>query len=154
MSAKQGAVLAAGLLGAMAWSVGAQGAPGAKAACERFAEILASLSYDALERFPGSVADPIAGVERPGCRIELRGHFAPSGVDQDPLVLLSPEAPLLGGWSYDHRYAADGPDGTAFVLRRDRVLCLVTGSWDGGDDSIPDDQPEDWYEISVDCAAD
>ncbi|MDH3475946.1 MAG: hypothetical protein OEM59_19885, partial [Rhodospirillales bacterium] len=61
---------------------------------------------------------------------------------------------LLGGWSYDHRYAADGPDGTAFVLRRDRVLCLVTGSWDGGDDSDPDDQPEDWYEISVDCAAD
>jgi hypothetical protein len=157
MRAKQGTVLAAGLLGAMLWSAGVQAAPGAKAACERFAEILAQMPYNALERFPGTVPDPLTGIERAGCRIELQGSFEPSGGAQHPLALLTPEEPSLSGWSFDQRYAADGPDGTAFALRRDRVLCLVTGSWDGGDDSDPDDQPEDWpgdwYEISVGCAA-
>jgi hypothetical protein len=154
MRANQGFILAAGLLGAQLLSAGAQGAPGAKAACERIAEILAQLPFGALERFPGSVPNPLTGIVRAGCRLELRGNFDPTGGAQHPLAQLTPEGSLFSGWSFDHRYAADGPDGTAFALRRDRVLCLVTGSWDGGNGSNPDDQPEDWYEISVGCTTD
>jgi hypothetical protein len=154
MTATPGFTLAVSLLGAMLWSAGAQGATGAKTGCERFAEILARLPFSSLERFPGTVSDPVTGVVRAGCRLELRGTFDRTGGTLHPLSQLTPEGSSLSGWSYDHRYAADGPDGTAFALRRDRVLCLVSGSWDGGDDGDPDAQPGDWYQISVGCTTD
>ena len=41
---------------------------------------------------------------------------------------------------------------TSFAFRRDDVVCVVRGEWDGGDDSDPKSQPGDWYRVTVICA--
>lgn len=56
------------------------------------------------------------------------------------------------GWEELLDYSADGPDGTSFAFRRDDVVCVVRGEWDGGDDSDPKSQPGDWYRVTVICA--
>ena len=55
------------------------------------------------------------------------------------------------GWSMHHGYAADGPDGSAMGFVKGRYLCVVQGSWDGGDDSDPTYVPEIGCEMIVTC---
>lgn len=54
------------------------------------------------------------------------------------------------GWKADQE--ADGPDGTSYRISRRNVFCLVSGSWDGGDDSDPNDVPSPLFLITARCA--
>lgn len=55
------------------------------------------------------------------------------------------------GWSMHHGYTADGPDGSAMGFVKGPYLCVVQGSWDGGDDSDPTYEPEIGCEMIVTC---
>jgi hypothetical protein len=55
------------------------------------------------------------------------------------------------GWSMHHGYTADGPDGSAMGFVKNRYLCVVEGSWDGGDDSDPAYVPAIGCEMTVTC---
>ena len=57
----------------------------------------------------------------------------------------------LRGWSMHHGYTADGPDGSALGFVKSRFLCVVEGSWDGGDDSDPTYVPAIGCEMTVTC---
>jgi len=99
-----------------------------------------------------SVTDPVTGHRRRGCWLGLetvRTEFADGPSPEERL-----RAGLTAlGWREDPRYAADGPDGTAFALRRGREVCFVEASWDGGDDSDPTYVPSTRYALTVRCAA-
>ena len=55
------------------------------------------------------------------------------------------------GWVYAP-YSADGPDGTVFGYTDFHRVCVVRGSWDGGDDSDTTIVPAPGYELTVMCA--
>ena len=55
------------------------------------------------------------------------------------------------GWAMHHGYSADGPDGSAMGFVKAQYLCVVQGSWDGGDDSDPTYEPEIGCEMIVTC---
>jgi hypothetical protein len=55
------------------------------------------------------------------------------------------------GWSMHHGYTAAGPDGSAMGFVKNRYLCVVEGSWDGGDDSDPAYVPAVGCEMTVTC---
>jgi hypothetical protein len=55
------------------------------------------------------------------------------------------------GWSAHHGYTANGPDGSAMGFVNERYLCVVEGSWDGGDDSDPGYVPAIGCEMTVTC---
>lgn len=59
-------------------------------------------------------------------------------------------AAAKAGWKADQE--ADGPDGTSYRISRRNVFCLVSGSWDGGDDSDPNDVPSSLFVITARCA--
>jgi len=71
------------------------------------------------------------------------GGTDPTGLLRDGLA--------ARGWREDLRYAADGPDGTSFALRHNGTLCMISASWDGGDDSDPTYTPSDEYELTIGC---
>ena len=54
------------------------------------------------------------------------------------------------GWKADRE--ADGPDGTSYRISRRDVFCLVSGAWDGGDDSDPKAVPSPLFLITARCA--
>lgn len=96
-------------------------------------------------------------VEPTGCRISGEGSFAALHGEGpvDRLLNLGPKH----GWRMDNRVAADGPDGSTAAMRRRDVLCVITGSWEGHDDSVPDTVPpkaqeDQSFEIVVECARD
>lgn len=69
------------------------------------------------------------------------------------------EAPMqpLEQWFTSHRwvyapYSADGPDGSVFGYTDFHRVCVVRGSWDGGDDSDTTYVPARGYELAVMCA--
>ena len=55
------------------------------------------------------------------------------------------------GFSTHHGYSADGPDGSVMGYVTSRHLCVVEGSWDGGDDSDPTYVPAIGCEMTVTC---
>ena len=59
-------------------------------------------------------------------------------------------AAAKAGWKADQE--ADGPDGTSYRITRRNVFCLVSGAWDGGDDSEPKDVPSPLFLITARCA--
>ena len=61
-------------------------------------------------------------------------------------------APLeAAGWAEDAAYSADGPDGTVFAYVCREALCVVQGSWDGGDGSDSTYVPEPGESIELLC---
>ena len=61
-------------------------------------------------------------------------------------------APLeAAGWAEDAAYSADGPDGTVFAYVCREALCVVQGSWDGGDGSDSTYMPEPGESIELLC---
>ena len=106
--------------------------------------------------------DSAHGIRGSGCRLKAEGSF-----DSLPNPAAGPVAALdqafrRHGWRGDLRYDSDGPDGSNLGLRKLDMLCLVRGSWNGGDDEeISEDsappQPapgESRYEASVECGRD
>jgi len=96
------------------------------------------------------VRDHRFGRMAPGCLLRLTGRMSAFHDASPPDEILRQVLPDQG-WQEDLRYAADGPDGTAFALRRDGVLCMISAAWDGGDDSDPVHVPEERYELTIAC---
>ena len=85
--------------------------------------------------------------ERTGCRVF--GH-----ADEDRMV--SPvdrmlEALQQEDWQPLWAYGADGPDGSLMGMSVGPVLCLLRGSWDGGDDSDTTYVPVPGYDLEITC---
>lgn len=85
---------------------------------------------------------------RRGCGVQLSDTTDTTGAPMQPI-----EQWLTGhGWVYAH-YSADGPDGEVFGYAGHGRLCVVRGSWDGGDDSDTTVVPRPGYDLSIACAA-
>jgi hypothetical protein len=83
--------------------------------------------------------------QRRGCLV-----FASDTAGSAP-VEVAVEALLDLGWSEDGRLIADGPDGAMRGLRRDDLLCVLVGSWDGGNDSDSTYVPAPGYSLHLAC---
>ena len=124
-----------------------------------------------LEEFRDSVLSMVHGTIAPGdtsvhVRVEptefhywyvpdsASGYAVHALVTRDSTSCLLSEmerALAVRGWSMHHGYTADGPDGSAMGFVKSRYLCVVEGSWDGGDDSDPTYVPDKGCEMIVTC---
>lgn len=120
--------------------------------CQQVADVLRTTPGTRTEIRQGEFRDELQNILRPGCRVILRGSLAALGEKSMPIeVLRSKDLPVFKNWADDYSYGADGPDGTMFAFRGKNTLCVITGRWDGGDDSDPKYFPADWYEIKITC---
>ncbi len=102
-----------------------------------------------VESSEGLVEDHLTGRRYPGVQVKITGTASAFG-DESLDAIIRRE--LVGrGWEEDLRYAADGPDGSAFALRHGASLWLFRAAWDGGDDADPVYVPTDRYEMTVVC---
>jgi hypothetical protein len=122
--------------------------------CEAAAGALRRVPGVRVTRSQGTFEDEVARRRLTGCRVTATGRFRAFRRDQPAPTDRVAEALGARGLARDHRYDADGPDGTAFAFRGGGVICLVQGRWDGGDDSDPSYRPDDRYEVTVGCASD
>lgn len=126
----------------------AQAASDNDAVCNSIAAILRDV--------PGSAVE--ISNKGDGCVVSMKGSWSAIEDGLFPPNLLDPDsegsALKKDGWDHDIGHDADGPDGTVFAIRKGNVICIVTGSWDGGDDSDPSYVPDDGYDITVECEAD
>jgi hypothetical protein len=121
-----------------------------KSACDTAMSILSKTSGLKTKRSNGVFNDETFRSPIPGCRIQIAGSFkkaANSGAAADNLHT----GLMSRGWSEIVEFSADGPDGTSFAFQRDGVACFARGSWDGGDDSAPDQPVDDAYKLVVIC---
>jgi hypothetical protein len=123
-----------------------------RTSCDTVAALVPGLPGIRIQRSNGVVHDDRMGREHYGCRVTVIGSTVAFRNATSPDEVLRKK---LGtrGWQEDLRYAADGPDGTAYALRSHSVLCLFRGRWDGGDDSDPTYVPDDRYVLIVACMA-
>ena len=130
--------------------------PGASAElvenCDLLAEVMTGIPGSSLTRSMGSFEDDIGGSSREGCLVKIEGSFKALGTGEtaDRRISLFAES---RGWLCDGSHSADGPDGTVFAYWTPTAWCLVTGRWDGGDDSNPNNVPGSGYGVTVGCAA-
>jgi len=61
------------------------------------------------------------------------------------------QALASAGWVEQSGYSADGPDGTLMGRATRQYLCVIEGSWDGGDDSDTTYVPAPGCEVTVTC---
>jgi hypothetical protein len=132
-----------------------------RATCDSAAALVhEALGLD-IQREDGDYLDSAHGARRSGCRIKAAGSFG-SLQDQNGPVAALEKGFTRQGWRGDLRYESDGPDGSNIGLRKLEMLCLVRGSWDGGDDEeISEDTApaqsspaESRYEATVECGRD
>lgn len=85
--------------------------------------------------------DPIEGVSGSGREITVTG----TGVDFESFSAVAATLRQIlidQGWTEDSQYQADGPTGTAFGVRQDNALALVSVSWEPSPDAnCPKDEP-------------
>jgi hypothetical protein len=132
--------------------------PAVSVTCDSAATLIKSeLSLDA-ERREGEFRDSQFGEARSGCRFTARGSFKTLPKDSFGPVDLLDKAFIRHDWRHDLRHSADGPDGSDIGVRKRYMLCLVTGSWDGGDDSDTITKTpapaDDVFQLVVECARD
>ena len=85
--------------------------------------------------------------------ITIEGSFKSFKEGQTPDRILL-EKLREQGWKEDLASMADGPDGTAFALRKNPVLCMFQASWDGGDCTDTTYIPDDRYALNIRCMLD
>ena len=124
--------------------------PAVRAACERVNVLVSGTPGAMVETYGGAVADEMLGRSTSGCTIVISGSWRELGTGRSPADLIF-ESLSAEGWRQEVEYAADGPDGTMFGLSKDRVLCIVRGDWDGGDDADSTYVPSDVYQVIVRC---
>ena len=128
-----------------------------RAVCDSATNLVKATLHLAVQRQDGEFNDSQRGTRRLGCRLTGEGSFATLANPSGPVAALE-KGFTDHGWRGDIRYMADGPDGSAIGLRRLDMLCLVTGSWDGGDDSEDDPEPaavaDPRYQATIECARD
>lgn len=134
-----------------------------KAACD-VAEQAINRAIGTAKRRDGTFKDMFGNTQRTGCRMILDGPA--TSRDTTPTVATVETALRARGWSDDVRFEADGPDGQDIGMRSRGVLCIISASWDGGDDSEPDsaavtnpptaaaDSAKNAYDMTVDCFSD
>lgn len=88
-----------------------------------------------------------AGPVEPACRVAWSSSDSTSA----PLGDVYSRAKTAGWTERDHLLMADGPDGSVLAFSRRDVACLVSGSWDGGDDSDSTYVPSRGFEIAASC---
>lgn len=87
------------------------------------------------------------GTEEFGCRVAWRNDEA-QGAPLNDVV----DRAIAAGWAErGHLLLADGPDGSIEAFSRGSVACLISGSWDGGDDSDSTYVPSPGFEIAASC---
>ena len=132
--------------------------------CELVHKKLSSGPYDQLKRSTERFSSD--GKSYLGCVINLTGKNDKTTATQNPDTLLGNSLlycpngkPQSGqrhtelnenGWCGDQH--SGGPDGTGFRAFKENVFCLVSASWDGGDDSDPKYVPSPHIAITVKCA--
>jgi hypothetical protein len=90
---------------------------------------------------------PAGRRERIGCRV-----FGQTGEDRGAApVDVMLDALQVEGWQPLWAYGADGPDGSLMGLTVGPALCLLRGSWDGGDDSDTTYVPAPGYALEITC---
>jgi hypothetical protein len=126
-------------------------------ACNAFNSILQKTDGVVIVLHDTELKDVSFNEGKKGCIVKLYGKWSQLMDNLNPTDIIRPDSgsSSLGvqGWSFDHNYAADGKDGTVFGIRKDSVLCIVRGHWDGGDDSNPAYIRADEYNVFVSCAS-
>ena len=149
MTLRRGAQIRAALLAAGVGAIAACAQRDALAvqarisACDSISKSLAVGKRSVRTLFSNSMlTDPLddATPWRRGCALSLVDSIATPGIQ--PRVDALNQWFDARKWTPVLRYSADGPDGTSFAFRREAVLCVVRGQWDGGDDAdstyVPD----------------
>jgi hypothetical protein len=124
--------------------------PQVLAACASISTLLSEGPVDSLHRSNTIVEDERTRRKDDGCRVQLVATTTAFANQDSPDQRVRAVLPTLG-WEEDWHYAADGPDGTAFALRKEAILCLVRASWDGGDIVDPTYVPGPQYELVIRC---
>jgi len=86
--------------------------------------------------------------ERQGCMV-----FASDSIGTVPVDSVMGALEDLG-WVRDLQLVADGADGTMQGIRRDDLLCVLVGEWDGGDDADSSYVPSPGYRMRMGCFRD
>lgn len=127
--------------------------------CDRVHERVGMVLRIPVERIDGAYHGYWRDAEEHGCQIRGAGRFSALDSDMGPVGLLMQDLQEQG-WEPALDYSADGPDGSVAGVSRNGVLCLLIGSWDGGEDGIlpdtlpaPPDPLPDTYEIRIECIA-
>lgn len=126
------------------------------AACHEFEAILVA-SANAHGRPAAEVGAPrdtamafgetYRGTVEPGCRVAWRNDEAQGAPLNDVT-----ERAMAAGWAERSKLLlADGPDGSLEALSRGNIACVISGSWDGGDDSDSTYVPSPGFEIAASC---
>ena len=89
------------------------------------------------------VQDPRGDTRWRGCRVALDMPRADVADSNAPDHRVRRGLAVLG-WRELLNYAADGPNGTAFALRKEGVVCFIRASWG--------DRPTSTYTLSASCA--
>ena len=146
--------MASWLLGALALPVhpaSATAADAATAACHHILRQLSTFEGSLYRSGPETFED--AGKIYRGCAVTVVGdrRKVPGGSPPADAPYPKPDsAATAAGWKADRE--ADGPDGTSYRLSRGDVFCLISGWWDGGDDSNPKASPSPLFLITARCA--
>lgn len=122
------------------------------AACQGIAALAADAGLGGVAVASGEVTDPFIRHTATGCRVTGTGKTGDFPPDAWPDAVARRELPAAG-WAEDLQRGADGPDGTSFGLTRAGVLCVVSASWDGGDDADPAYVPDERYGFRAACMA-
>lgn len=144
------------LLSHSAWiplQEGVQPPPAVLAACSAVANILSDVPVTALERSNAAVENERTHRRGDGCSVRLLSSVDEFTDSETPDQRVRVALPIAG-WVEDWDFGADGPDGTAFGLRKGSVLCQFRASWDGGDITDPTYVPDPRYELVGSCMED
>lgn len=112
-----------------------------QAECEALQQAVAEKLGLAANLARAPFQDYISGATGDGCLVTVTGTGA--NFPSFPAVAADLQALLEGqGWAVDMLYAADGPTGTAYAMRRDNRLGLISVMWTpSADANCPTDQP-------------
>ncbi|MBI4721175.1 MAG: hypothetical protein HY770_08165 [Chitinivibrionia bacterium] len=121
-----------------------------KETCAQILRIAQTVPGTIVEMVEGTFIDPDIPHPVEGCMIVISGSWGE--LDEDP----SPTDAVFEylsdqDWTQRTAYSADGPDGTSFSFCIDSVMCIVRGSWEGGDDADSTIVPSDVYQVIVYC---
>lgn len=132
---------------------GIQPSPKVLEACAVVSKVLSDVPVVSLEQSNVLVEDERSHRKGDGCQVRLLGsrpEFAGGDTPDQQVRTVLP----VSGWLEDYDYGADGPDGTAFALRKDTVLCQFRAMWDGGDITDSTYVPDPRYELVARCMED
>lgn len=115
--------------------------PIAEVECSALRQDIAAVLGVEFEQETGPFEDYALGGRGTGCLLHANG----TGVDFGSELAVTSALQFLledQGWVIDIRYTADGPTGTAFGLRQENRLALVSVIWIPSDDAdCPADRP-------------